>query len=216
MRFRVGMGSLAALTTILACVPARAVLIFNSSFEQPVLVAPLAILNDPTAADQGAGANDRPWLFTGSAGVAHGNTTVLGLTIPAAIDGNQVGFLDQGGAFSQVLSFPVTGQYTLNYQEAGNGIYTVFIDANVIIPSHLSSTAFSPMSASFNVTAGDHTLAFQDTDPRQVAGPTDAFIDSVSVVPEPAASALLLMSVSFLLRRRSRLSTNGRQSGNPD
>src|SRR5437660_12131879 len=111
-----------------------------------------------------------------------------------------------GGEFSQALSFPAAGPYTLTYQEAGDGIYTVLLDNTPIVASHLTSMAFSPVSAPFTTTAGTHTLVFRDTDPRDIAGPVPAFIDQVAVtaVPEPASLPLLLTLPGLALLRRLR------------
>lgn len=183
------------------CERAGAVVLFNASFEQPVL--PGGFVNDPTPADQGASKNDSPWLFTGAAGIAASNADFGRLAAPKAPLGNQMGFVDQGGNFQQLLNFPAAGQYVLSYQEAGIGIYSVLLDGVPIVASHLAPADFAPVAASFNVSAGLHTLNFQDTDPRQIVGPLPAFIDAVAVVPEPTGTILTLLASVCLLRRRA-------------
>jgi hypothetical protein len=113
-----------------------------------------------------------------------------------------VGFVDQGGSFAQVLSFPTTAQYILSFQEAGIGIYTVFLDGAPIVASHLAPAAFSPMVTSFEASAGTHTLTFQDTDPRDIAGPLPAFVDAVVVAPEPASLAGFAAAAALLASGR--------------
>ncbi|MFI5378545.1 MAG: hypothetical protein ACHRHE_04555 [Tepidisphaerales bacterium] len=174
---------------------------FNASLEQPIVKT--GFVNDPTAADQGAGPGDSPWVFTGSAGIAASGGRMGPLTIPPAPDGRQSGFVDQGGNFSQMLNFPTAGQYTLTFQEAGIGIYGVLLDDTVIVGSHLAPDTFSPVAVPFSVTGGPHTLTFQDTDPRQSAGPLPAFIDAVAVVPEPGLAALCAVVTMLMGRARA-------------
>lgn len=174
--------------------------VFNAGFERPPVISPPGILDDPTAEQQGAGAGDSPWVFTGSAGIAAAGSQFARLTTPPPPEGSQTGFVDVGGLFVQSLQFPATGAYTLSYQEAGDGIYSVKLDDAVIVASHLTSSDFTPINTSFEASAGSHKLTFVDTDPREIAGPLPAFIDQVVVTPEPAWCGLLLPAP--LLRRK--------------
>src|SRR4029077_19468617 len=90
--------------------------VFNASFESPLITSPPGILDDPTAAQQGAGAADSPWVFAGAAVIAAKDSRFAGLTTPQPPDGSQAGFVDMGGSFSQRLRFPAAGKYTLTYR----------------------------------------------------------------------------------------------------
>jgi hypothetical protein len=177
----------------------RAIPIFNSSFERPKVPAGSSSFDKPSAADQGAGPTDVPWVFTGSSGVAVSGGTFATHTVPPTPDGTQAGFVDISGAISQQITFPAAGQYTLTYQEAGVGIYAVLLDGVTLVGSRFAPADFAPVTADFSIaTAGPHTLMFQDTDPREIASPVPAFIDAVVITPEPVSftSFTLLLSVA--------------------
>ena len=182
---------------------AQSVPVFNSSFEQP-MAAPKGSIADPSAAAQGAGANDSAWIFTGTSGVARAGASIGPVVVPVPPDGNQVGYLAQGGSISQLLRFPADGEYNLTFDEAGAGIYNVSLDNVVILPSHITPPTFAPTSASFTATAGPHTLLFMDTDPRAIASPEPAFIDAVAVTPEPACGFVVAAAIAIASARRRR------------
>jgi hypothetical protein len=171
----------------------RAVPIFNSSFERPQVPAGSSTFDNPSAADQGAGPGDSPWLFTGASGVAVAGGRFGGYTLPPTSDGTQAGYVDISGAISQQITFPAAGQYTLTYQEAGIGIYAVLVDGVTLVGSHASPADFAPVTANFSIaTAGPHTLTFQDTDPREIPSPVPAFVDAVVITPEPVSLTVFL------------------------
>lgn len=202
VRNRIDVRLFAAVALACTCGVARGtVVVFNSSFEQPVAAG---ILEDPSAAAQGAGPGDSPWVGTGSAGIAASKTITGQTVVPIAPDGKQVGFVDVGGSLSQILIFPKAGQYQLNYQEAGIGIYAVLLDSTTINASHLTPGSFTSVGIPFSAEAGTHTLTFQDTDPREIAGPLPAFIDAVSVVPEPTGIVPIAAAGLLAARRRKR------------
>ena len=74
------------------CSAAQAVKVFNPSFEQPVVTDPTGLDHAPSAAAQGAGPGDSPWVFStqGAFIAAKGAMDSLTGVIPQPPDGNQV------------------------------------------------------------------------------------------------------------------------------
>jgi len=129
-----------------------------------------------------------------------------------APDGNQYAFLQTAtnpGAFSQTITFTLSGTYRLSYLVAGradNGegatgalSYQVLFDS-LVIGSDATTTSqpFTLRSFDFVASAGSHTLTFEA---MPDSADNTAFFDVVSIqtVPEPTVSVFLLSSISGLL-----------------
>lgn len=124
------------------------------------------------------------WTFVGGAGLS-GNDSGFTSGNPAAPQGTQVAFVQDGGSLSQDYFFDA-GTYTLsflaaqrqNFQPGGPQTVEVFLDS-------VSLGTFTPGSASyalqttgsFTVAAGTHTLAFVGVG----SGDATAFLDDVQV-----------------------------------
>jgi hypothetical protein len=104
---------------------------------------------------------------------------------PSATDGVQTAFLQRIGSISQSFNW-TAGSYTVSFkaaQRSNNGVNNqgikVFIDNSLISTITPSSTAFATYTtASFNVTAGSHTLKLEG---NSTSGDNSAFIDQVTV-----------------------------------
>jgi hypothetical protein len=101
--------------------------------------------------------------------------------------GAQVAFLQTTGSLSQSASFWDAGSYVItfdaaqrrNYQ-ASHQNFNVLVDGAVMGTFTPSGTAYQGyITATFTVTAGAHTIAFQGLD--TAGGDNTAFIDDVSV-----------------------------------
>jgi len=124
------------------------------------------------------------WDFDSSSGVA-GNGSGFTSGNPNAPQGTQVAFLQNAGALSQSYYFDA-GTYTLsflaaqrqNHQPGGAQTIEVFLDSTSLGTFTPGSTSYTlQMTASFTVTAGNHTLEFVGLG----SGDSTAFIDAVSV-----------------------------------
>ena len=172
----------------------------NSSFETPALSSN-SFLYDPSGAT---------WTFLNNAGII--NAPGAGFFGPPAPDGNQYAFLQSAtnpGAFSQTITFTLSGTYRLSYLVAGradNGegaagdlSYQVLFDS-LVIGSDATTTSqpFTLRSFDFVASAGSHTLTFEA---MPDSADNTAFFDVVSIqtVPEPTVSVFLLSSISGLL-----------------
>src|SRR2546423_11931894 len=135
----------------------------NSSFETPALSSN-SFLYDPSGAT---------WTFVNNAGII--NAPGAGFFGPSAPDGSQYAFLQSAtnpGAFSQTITFTLSGTYRLSYFVAGrsdNGegaagdlSYQVLFDS-LVIGSDATTTAqpFTLRSFDFVASSGSHTLAFE-------------------------------------------------------
>jgi N-acetylneuraminic acid mutarotase len=122
------------------------------------------------------------WMFTGGSGVA-GNGSAFTAGNPDAPEGSQVAFLQGTGSFSQVVNF-LAGSYTIGFSAAQRGNYQdssqtfqVLIDGTVVGTFTPTGTAYAVYTATFQVTAGAHTLTFVGLDPD--GGDNTAFLDQV-------------------------------------
>jgi len=187
----------------------------NSSFETPALSSN-SFLYDPSGAT---------WTFVNNAGII--NAPGAGFFGPSAPDGTQYAFLQSAttpGAFSETITFTLSGTYRLSYFVAGrsdNGegaagdlSYQVLFDS-LVIGSDATTTAqpFTLRSFDFVASAGSHTLAFEA---MPDSADNTAFFDvvSIQVVPEPAVGILMLSSLAgffFVRAVRRRLSLRADQ-----
>jgi hypothetical protein len=109
----------------------------------------------------------------------------------AAPEGTQVLFLQGKSSVSQAMTL-AAGTYAIAFNAAprGNGggaqTFRVLVDGVVVGTfNDLAGQAYSTLTtSSFTVAAGVHTIAFQGTNLR--GGDNTAFIDQVTVVPQPA------------------------------
>jgi hypothetical protein len=183
----------------ITAVPAGTPQIANASFELPNRGG--AFQYNPTLAQQGGSG----WAFLGNSGVAANGSAFNVVNTP---DGNQAGFLQQGGNFSQVINFPAGFTDTLSFfaeqrSFGGTQMFSVLLDGvpltfggNTVLtaPSSTSFTLFT--SDSFSPGPGPHTLTFEGLNTN---GDNTAFIDAVSItptavaVPEPSSFALLAL-----------------------
>lgn len=180
----------------------------NPSFELPVAPAipPVGqsqayVVPQPSIADQGGAG----WVFNGGGGVAARGAMFAGGigAMPSPPDGNQAAWLSNLASISQVLSFPTTGQYAVEYWHADDPLYDVLIDGNSLSPPFSATAAFTQFALPFSTTAGSHMLTFQNTDNSLGPAPGFTFIDDVAVVPEPACGVLLGLGL-VLIRRKIR------------
>ncbi len=112
------------------------------------------------------------WSFSGTSGVA-GNGSEFTSGNPNAPQGTQVAFLQQTGTISQVVNFPAAGSYQISLSAAQRGNYgtsdeevQVLVDGTVVGTITPASTSYATYTtASFNVTAGSHTITFVGVDP---------------------------------------------------
>jgi hypothetical protein len=177
----------------------------NSSFETPALSSD-SFLYDPSGAT---------WTFVNNAGII--NAPGAGFFGPSAPDGSQYAFLQSAttpGAFSQTITFTLSGTYRLSYFVAGrsdNGegaagdlSYQVLFDS-LVIGSDATTTAqpFTLRSFDFVASSGSHTLTFEA---MPDGADNTAFFDVVSIqgVPEPAVGILMLSSLAGFLFVRAR------------
>ena len=128
---------------------------------------------------------DTNWLFSATSGVsANGSALTSGVAV--APDGSQVGFL-QGATsvISQVLTFPVDGQYYLVVSTAAHAgtsgsleTVKVFVDGALVGQVVPTTAAYQTAMLSFKVNAGSHTFSFQGA----AANDATALIDDVVLI----------------------------------
>ncbi len=117
-----------------------------------------------------------PWSFSDGAGLA-ANGSGFTSGNPNAPLGNQVAFLEeQGGTISQAVNFTAAGFYVIDVSAAQRGNFgtsdeqvEVLVDGTVVdtlTPASIDYTTYT--TASFNVTAGSHTISFFGVDPSGV------------------------------------------------
>ncbi|MBL8797111.1 MAG: hypothetical protein JNM56_24635 [Planctomycetia bacterium] len=126
-----------------------------------------------------------PWTYLNGAGVA-GNGSGFTSGNPNAPAGTQVAFLqDEDSTISQAVAF-AAGTYTISFlaaqrqntQLAGDQVIAVLVDGAVVATITPTGTSYGLYTtATFDVTAGVHTLAFVG----QTVGDSTAFIDQVSI-----------------------------------
>ena len=92
---------------------------------------------------------------------------------PNAPEGSQVAFLQTTGTISQVVNFAEAGSYQISFsaaQRGNNGTsdeeIQVLVDGTVVGTITPASTSYANYTtASFNLTAGSHTITFAGVDP---------------------------------------------------
>ena len=150
----------------------------DPGFENPSLgTGPLAYQYRPTGS---------AWSFSGSAGLA-GNGSNFTAGNPNAPQGSQVAFLQKTGAISQAVNFPAAGSYVISFSAAqranfgtSNEQVQVLVDGTVVGTITPAGTSYATYTtASFNVTAGSHTITFVGVDPS--GADYTAFLDQVSI-----------------------------------
>lgn len=192
-------GCFCAIVVFCCACGVEANVVADGSFETPDIAANSFAYE--TAAAGGA------WAFVASAGIIDPPSA---FGAPAAVGGSQIGFLQSDfepsgfGLFSQAISLPSTGTYSLSYFDAGRNYlgytgdldYEVLLDATVIVDNVGTTTGqpFTPRQFDFAGNAGPHTLIFR-VDPTQELGDNTAFFDQIIIacVPEPSS----LVSLSF-------------------
>ena len=126
------------------------------------------------------------WSFSGSAGLA-GNGSGFTSGNPNAPQGSQVAFLQETGTISQVVNFAAAGSYQISVSAAQRGNFgtsneevQVLVDGTVVGTITPASTSYANYTtASFNVTAGSHTITFVGVDPT--GKDYTAFLDQVGI-----------------------------------
>ena len=185
----------------------------NNSFETPAL-GTNSFLYNPIGAT---------WSFLGDSGII--NSPGEGFFGPPALAGVQYAFLQSAGtqgAFSQTISFTLSGTYRLSYLVAGrsnNGhgaagdlSYQVLLDSLVIgIDSTTSAQPFTVRTFDFVASSGSHILSFNAV---SSGGDNTAFFDlvAIQIVPEPPVGVLMLSALGGLLfvrRLRNRKISSG-------
>lgn len=144
------------------------------------------------------------WNYFGGAGIVNTLGGPTAFNAPAAVNGNQVAFIQANGSYvEQTLGSLTPGTYQLGYHTVGrqsagsydgNTSYAVYLGGNLIAAGATSSFD-SWMSYMFTVAStGPATLRFEN-----VSAPGDhtLFLDDVSLAqqtvatPEPASLVLL-------------------------
>ncbi len=134
-----------------------------------------------------------PWTFAGTSGVT-GNNTGFTSGNPNAPEGQQVAFLQNQGAISQVVNNWSAGNYVISFniaQRANFGVtqtVQVLVDGTPIQTFRATSPSYQLLGTSaFAVSAGSHTITFQGLN---TVGDGSAFIDAVTIAQAPAAPAV--------------------------
>jgi hypothetical protein len=130
-----------------------------------------------------------PWTFAGGSGVA-GNGSAVTSGNPAAPQGTQVTWMQNGSTISQAVNF-AAGSYTISFDAAQRGNYSsnstvqVKIDGQTVGSVTPTGTSYALYTTnSFTVTAGNHTVAFVSVSNN---GGSTALLDAVSIATAPAA-----------------------------
>ena len=126
------------------------------------------------------------WSFSGAAGLA-GNGSGFTSGNPNAPQASQVAFLQETGTISQAVNFAAAGTYQISFSAAqranfgtSNEKVQVLVDGTVVGTITPASTSYATYTtASFNVTAGSHTITFVGVDPS--GADYTAFLDQVSI-----------------------------------
>ncbi len=129
------------------------------------------------------------WLFASSAGLT-GNNSGFTSGNPAAPEGSQVLFLQNGGAVAQSATLSA-GRYVLGFQAAQRGNYqigtqVVLVQINGVIvgqyqPTGTSYTAYQTLPFALTTT-GNYTIALTGVG---TGSDYTAFIDAVTLTPSP-------------------------------
>ena len=136
------------------------------------------------------------WTFEGNSGIIDPPS---GFGAPTAPDGSQVGFIQleptnpgSFGQFSQPITLPTTGSYTLSYFDSGRSDvwgdgdveYEVLLDSTLIVDNVATTTAqpFTARHFEFVADAGSYTLTFR-ADPAQPLSADTAFFDQIIISP---------------------------------
>jgi hypothetical protein len=131
-----------------------------------------------------------PWTYSTLSGVA-GNGSAFTAGNPNAPVGTQVAFLQETGTINQAVNF-TAGTYTISFEaaqramsQASSQTFEVEVDGSVVGTFTPGSTNYASYTTNaFNVTAGNHTVAFIGLDPN--GGDNTAFIDAASIqIPSP-------------------------------
>jgi hypothetical protein len=135
------------------------------------------------------------WAFTGNSALA-GNGSGFTSANPPAPEGAQVAVLQQAAQVSQTVTGWPAGSYQVSFQAAQRNfpaggsqqVIEIRVDGRTISTVQPTGTAYQVyITAAFTVPAGDHTLAFVGTTPKE----DSAFIDAVSIgAPRPGNSVL--------------------------
>jgi hypothetical protein len=125
------------------------------------------------------------WTFAGNAGIS-GNGSGFTSGNPNAPEGTQVGFLQTTGSFSQTVAGMAAGTYRLTFSaaqranaQASRQDFRVLVDGVAVGTFTPSGTGYSNLTATFTVSAGSHTIAFQGLD--SAGGDNTAFVDNVQM-----------------------------------
>jgi hypothetical protein len=152
----------------------------DASFASPVMPTGGFQYNPP----------DCPWIFAGSAGLA-ANGSAFTSGNPAAPDGNQIAFIQGQGSFSQNVGF-TAGTFALSFSAAQRAneqtnaqTFEVLIDGTVVASfNNLAGAGYTTLTTpGFNVTAGNHTIAFLGTDLN--GGDNTVFFDVITITALP-------------------------------
>jgi hypothetical protein len=136
---------------------------------------------------------DSSWTFSGTAGES-GNDSAITSGNPNALEGSQVAFLQRTGAVHQLVNFAAAGSYVISFSAAQRGnhgtsneMVEVLVDGAVVGTFIPASTSYANYTtASFNLSAGSHTVTFAGLDPTRAD--YTAFLDQVSVTDAPPAA----------------------------
>ena len=117
-----------------------------------------------------------------------GNGSAFTSGNPNAPQGSQVAFLQKTGTISQVVNFAAAGSYVISVSAAQRGNYVtsketveVEVDGTVVGTFTPASTNYTTYTtASFNVTAGSHTITFVGVDPS--GADYTALLDQASIL----------------------------------
>ena len=112
----------------------------------------------------------------------------LHLGNPNAPQGSQVAFLQKTGTISQAVNFAAAGSYLISFSAAQRGNFgtsneefQVLVDGTVVGTITPAGTSYATYTtASFNVTAGSHTITFAGVDPS--GADYTAFLDQASIL----------------------------------
>jgi hypothetical protein len=101
---------------------------------------------------------------------------------PSAVDGVQVGNFWKSGTLSQTLNFTQGGTFTLSFSythtcTSSSPTLYVQVDGNTVLTVYPNSNGWQTATATFTVTAGSHTITFNNSDDS--GGNTN--IDAVSL-----------------------------------
>ena len=199
--------TLSRLTLLPASLPSVAV---GQNYQVADIVSPTGF-TDPSFENPSQGSGESAyqydptgsaWSFSGSAGLA-GNGSGFTSGNPNDPQGSQVAFLQKTGTISQVVDFAAAGSYMISVSAAQRGNFgtsneevQVLVDGTVVGTITPASTSYATYTtASFNVTAGSHTITFVGVDPT--GADYTAFLDQVSidiVSPTGFSAASLVVS----------------------